>query len=87
MARELGPAAIRALERRLSDPDKYHYCAVALLDRGFGKPRQTVDANVTNIEGGIDAPPRSETWAEWTERRARQLEQELKSGGADETKH
>jgi hypothetical protein len=90
MARELGPAAIRALQRGLNDPDKYHYCATALLDRGFGKPRQEFDATIRTLDGGIDAPPRDETWEQWSARRARQLREELRSNGADdggETKH
>jgi len=44
LARQHAPAAIDALVRGLRDPKHYPQCAVALLDRGFGKPAMTVHA-------------------------------------------
>jgi hypothetical protein len=41
MFREHTPAALEALLRGLNDPDKYVTAAVAILDRGWGKPSQT----------------------------------------------
>jgi hypothetical protein len=39
--------------------------ASALLDRGYGKPLQTVDANNTNVNYAVsDQPPTEEEWAE-----------------------
>jgi len=44
MAREYAHDAVAALVRGLRDPKHYPQCAVALLDRGFGKPAMTVHA-------------------------------------------
>ena len=39
--------------------------ASALLDRGYGKPVQTVDANNTNVNYVVsDQPPTEEEWNE-----------------------
>lgn len=40
LAREHTAAAIAALVRGLSDPDKFGFCAKVLLDRGWGNPPQ-----------------------------------------------
>jgi len=58
----------------LRDPKWRLPAAVALLDRGYGRPVQAVVAEV-NTEltlSGIDRPPR-ETLEEWLERRRREL--------------
>ena len=77
MARQHGLAAINALVRGLSDPKLYVHVAVAPLDRGFGKPRQAIDATVAQVVGGIDAPNMQLTMPEeieqWLERRRREL--------------
>jgi hypothetical protein len=39
--------------------------ACALLDRGYGKPLQTVDANNTNVHYAVSDKPMSDD--EWTE--------------------
>ena len=39
--------------------------ACALLDRGYGKPLQTVDANNTNVHYAVSDKPMSDE--EWTE--------------------
>ena len=43
LAREHTPAAIAALVKGLTDPKQYVSAAVALLDRGWGKPTQSHD--------------------------------------------
>ncbi len=45
--------------------------ASALLDRGYGKPRQAIEhaGEIGVPAGGIDAPPRAESYEEWKERR------------------
>jgi hypothetical protein len=58
------------------DPDDCIEAAIALLDRGWGKPPQAilaqVDAKLTL--GGIDAPPMiNETDTEWLARRRAEL--------------
>ena len=50
--------------------------AVALLDRGWGKPMQTLSASmaIEQIPAGIDAPPSTpETREEWLARRKQEL--------------
>ena len=42
MARQYTAEALAALVRALDDPDKYVAAAIAILDRGYGKPAQTV---------------------------------------------
>lgn len=44
MARAHSPAAIAALAKALDDPKLSVHAAVALLDRGFGRPRQVIEA-------------------------------------------
>jgi len=45
--RALGPRAVEALERALADPDPRVVVAAAkeLLDRGYGRPTQSVELN------------------------------------------
>jgi hypothetical protein len=42
LARSHAPEAIEALVRGLKDPKHYVHAAQVLLDRGFGKPQQTL---------------------------------------------
>lgn len=51
MAREYTPQAIAALVRCLDDPDRCIPAAVAILDRGWGRPAQKIsgDANAPLI--------------------------------------
>jgi hypothetical protein len=74
MARQHAPAAIDALVKALNDPDRAIAAAIALLDRGYGRPAQAVFAQVNGsvLVGGIDAPPR-ETLEQWLARRRREL--------------
>jgi hypothetical protein len=44
LARSKAPKAIAALERALDDPKHYVAAAIALLDRGFGRPAQAITA-------------------------------------------
>ena len=73
-ARQFGKQAVDTMVQCLRDPKWRLPAAVALLDRGYGRPVQAVVAEV-NTEltlGGIDRPPR-ETLEEWLERRRREL--------------
>jgi hypothetical protein len=49
MCREHAPEALAALLRGLSDPKHYVNAATALLDRGFGKPNQPIEAGGQSI--------------------------------------
>lgn len=73
-ARQFGRAAIDTMVACLKDNRWKVPAAVALLDRGYGKPAQAIygqlDANLSI--GGIDRPPR-ETLEEWLARRRREL--------------
>jgi hypothetical protein len=87
LARPHAPAAIEALVKALSDPDRCIPAAIALLDRGFGKPAQSVAADVQTrvIVGGVDAPPRCDTIEEaerWLARRRKELAELTASGPA-----
>jgi len=76
MARAATPKAIAALIKKLDDPDDCIEAAIALLDRGWGKPPQAILAQVdaTLTLGGIDAPPIiDESDAEWLARRRGEL--------------
>lgn len=64
LAREHAQAAIDALAEALSDPKQRVAAATALLDRGFGKPKQEVQASggfsiavVTGIGRAPDEEP------------------------------
>jgi hypothetical protein len=60
----------------LNDPDQCIAAAVALLDRGLGKPPQAIFAQIdaTRTAGGIDAPPTiDESDADWLARRRAEL--------------
>lgn len=47
LAREYTPRALEALALALDDPATRVPAAVALLDRGWGRPKQTVAADLT----------------------------------------
>jgi hypothetical protein len=60
LAREHAPAAIRALVEALADPKQRVAAAVALLDRGFGKPKQEIETSGgmnLNVVTGIERAP------------------------------
>ena len=77
LAQPYGPAIVRRFAElaglvRGVRPSENEATVVAamkeLLDRGYGKPRQAVDLDVAGeltVRGGIDVPPRVETWDEW----------------------
>lgn len=50
LAREYAPQAIKALVAALADPKVKVAAAKVLLDRGFGMPKQTLEANVSIID-------------------------------------
>ena len=45
MCREHAPEAVAALVKALQNSKERVPAAIALLDRGFGKPRQTIETN------------------------------------------
>ena len=51
LSRQHAPAAIRALVKALDDERLCVQAAAALLDRGFGRPAQTLNANVSFLDG------------------------------------
>lgn len=60
LARVHAEAAINALVLALDDPKQRVSAAVALLDRGFGKPKQEVETSGSmnlNVVTGIDRAP------------------------------
>jgi hypothetical protein len=77
LARPHAPAAIAALVDALKDPDRAIAAAIALLDRGFGRPAQAITATVdsTVTVSGVDRPPEAvETVEQWLARRRRELD-------------
>jgi hypothetical protein len=74
LARQHAPEAIQALVDALRDPERAIPAAVAILDRGYGKPPIAVYAavNATVFPGGPDIPPREDLQA-WLARRRREL--------------
>ena len=68
-AREHSGEAIKTLAQIMCDPKAPAAArisaACALLDRGYGKPLQTVDANNTNVHYAVSDKPMSDE--EWTE--------------------
>jgi hypothetical protein len=77
LARQHCPAAIQALVDALKDRDRAVPAAIALLDRGIGKPAIAVWAQVNGslVVTGIDKPPEiTETYEEWLTRRRNELD-------------
>jgi hypothetical protein len=79
-------AALEALAKSLADPRTRVGAAAVLLERGWGKPLQTVESNVT-IHGGIDVPPRSQTWEEWNARWRADLDALEATAGTTDPRH
>src|SRR5579864_4150898 len=50
LARSHAPAAIKALVRALDDPKTAVAAASALLDRGYGRPAQRIEAQVSVLD-------------------------------------
>ena len=65
------PEALEVLTRRLqSDDDRVAMMAAqAILDRGYGKPVQSIDANINEdpVRYIVELPEKSATTAEWLE--------------------
>jgi hypothetical protein len=77
MARAATSQAIAALIRKLDDPDDCIEAAVALLDRGWGRPAQAILAQVNGsvLVSGIDKPPEiTEDYEQWLDRRRNELD-------------
>lgn len=86
LARAHTDAAIGTLVKALRDHRLCVSAAVALLDRGWGKPKETVEAAHAHLMlGGIDAPPLPETLEAWLLRRRAELDLKLEppQGNAD----
>jgi hypothetical protein len=70
LARDYSEAAIATLVGIMSDrkapPAARVAASNAILDRGHGKPSQTIDANNTNINYAVSDQPMSEQ--EWVEK-------------------
>lgn len=77
LARAHTEEAVNRLVKALDEPRNAVQAAIALLDRGWGKPKEFVENTNINFDGGgIDAPPRPdtiETAEEWLARRRREL--------------
>ena len=77
-ARKLTPKAMKVLEDIATNEDQPAAArvaaAVALLDRGWGKPSASVDVTTQGqaLVNSVDRPPK-ETREEWLERRRREL--------------
>jgi hypothetical protein len=65
LAREHTPAALAALVDALRSPRERVGAAVALLDRGWGKPTVTVEGNVEHTTYVLRAPTPTESADEW----------------------
>ena len=66
LAREHTEAAIATLVRELNNPRNCVPAAVALLDRGWGKPKQTIQGDAENpIQWVIRGPSPVESTQEW----------------------
>lgn len=83
MARQAAPLAVQRLVHwaRSKDPGASVRACTALLERGFGKPLQPIESEVT-IREAIDRPP-GETREQWLERRKRELATATPMGHAD----
>ena len=65
LAREHTPAALAALVDALRSPKERVPAAVALLDRGWGKPTVTVEGNMEHTTYVLRAPTPTESADEW----------------------
>ena len=65
LAREHTPAALAALVDALRSPRERVGAAVALLDRGWGKPTVTVEGNLEHTTYVLRAPTPTESADEW----------------------
>jgi hypothetical protein len=86
LARTHTEAAIVTLVHALRDKRLCVAAACALLDRGWGKPREQIEqANLHLHLGGIDGPPLPETLEQWLQRRRSELDLRLEppAGEAD----
>ena len=71
MFRVKAPEAFEVLSRHLQSPDAKVAIAAAtqILDRAYGRPVQSIDANITEdpIRYIVELPKKSATTAEWLE--------------------
>jgi hypothetical protein len=83
-ARQYTELAIATLVAVMKDPKSPGSAriaaAVAILDRGWGKPSQAIEhSGGLDLRGGIDAPPIPETMEEWLARRRVELDEMVKA--------
>lgn len=78
LARRHTDQAIETLVKALDNPKERVPAAIALLDRGWGRPKEQLEAVNLNIAaGGIDAPELPRNLDEWLARRRSQLDEKL----------
>jgi hypothetical protein len=90
-ARQYTDLAIEALVEALKDPEQRIAAAIAILDRGWGKPPVAVLAQVQSsvVIGGIDGPPQlaDGEWEQWLRQRRIDLGLEPPSGPSGREAH
>ena len=88
MFRAKAPEAFEVLSRHLQSPDAKVAIAAAtqILDRGYGKPTQSIDANINDdpVRYIVELPEKSATTEEWLESiRREDAGRALVTGGGD----
>lgn len=77
-ARKYTELALETLIEACKHKGERVQAAIAILDRGWGKPKEQVEQVNFNVDmGGIDAPPLPETLDEWLARRRTELDKQL----------
>jgi len=79
LAREHTPAALAALVDALRNPKERVPAAIALLDRGWGKPVTTIEGNVEVRNYVLRAPSPVESTHEWLKLHAPSDSRELQT--------
>ena len=75
LARAHTAEAIAALVKGLEDPKHYAFCAEALLNRGWGRPKQMIAGDADNpVQFVIRGPLPVKSTQEWLERIPRVIE-------------
>jgi hypothetical protein len=81
LARAYTPQALEALVVALQDPGTRVAAAVALLDRGWGKPKQTIAGDADNpVTYVIRGPTPVESTSEWLKLHAPVLDADTDAG-------
>lgn len=78
MARDYTQLALETLIEACKHKGERVSAAIAILDRGWGKPKEQVEQINFNVDmGGIDGPPLPETLEQWLDRRHTELKRHL----------